>query len=75
MSQIESSSRCMDDEVFNELVQVLSFSAEAAALMGGAPIPPALADYANGEAQVRGYDSWLEAAEVDQAEQKYAEAP
>lgn len=64
-------SRCMNDEVFNELVEVLAFSTEAAALIGGAAIPPNLAIFADEEARVRGYESWVEAAEVDGAERAY----
>jgi hypothetical protein len=51
----------MDDEVFNELVQVLSFSEEAAAIVSGYPLPMALTLFADREAQVRGYGSWPEA--------------
>lgn len=52
----------MDDEVFTELVQVLSFSMEAAAIVSGHPLPMALVLYADQEAQVRGFESWAEAA-------------
>lgn len=65
LTTITDEGRAMSDDTFTELVQVLAFSTEAAAVLGAEPIPPHIALYADQEAQVRGYATWQEAAASD----------
>lgn len=55
----------MDDELFRELVAVLSFSEEAAAIMGGSPLPAPIHRAMIEEARVRGFEDWTEAVDWD----------
>ena len=55
----------VNDELFRELVAVLSFSHEAATIMCGTPLPSGVVAAMNEEARARGFEDWEDAVDWD----------